>query len=63
MDASYFLSSIYPLQDVILSALTGVDAGFYLSGGTAASRAYLQHRFSEDLDLFVNDAAEFQLCS
>jgi hypothetical protein len=26
------------------------------TGGTAASRGYLGHRFSDDLDLFVNDA-------
>jgi hypothetical protein len=34
-----------------------------LTGGTAASRGYLQHRFSDDLDLFTNDAAEFPLWS
>ena len=63
MDASYFLTSIYPLQDSVLGALSGVDTGFYLSGGTAASRAYLNHRFSEDLDLFVNDDPAFPLWS
>lgn len=30
-----------------------------MTGGTAASRGYLNHRFSDDLDLFVNDDASF----
>jgi hypothetical protein len=38
-----------------------VETGFYLSGGTAASRGYLNHRFSDDLDLFVNDDRRFVL--
>ena len=32
-----------------------------MTGGTAASRGYLQHRFSDDLDLFANDEPEFGL--
>jgi len=36
---------------------------FYLTGGTAVSRAYLQHRFSDDLDLFVNYDKRFALWS
>lgn len=38
-----------------------VETGFYLTGGTAASRGYLQHRFSDDLDFFVNDDDRFGL--
>lgn len=38
-----------------------MDTGFYLTGGTAASRGYLQHRFSDDLDFFVNDDNHFGL--
>ncbi len=41
--------------------LAEVDTGFYLSGGTAASRVYLNHRYSEALDLFANDSREFAL--
>jgi hypothetical protein len=63
MDRSYYLDRLYPLQDRVLGAFAGADTGFYLSGGTAASRGYLHHRFSDDLDLFVNDAAEFGLWS
>lgn len=32
---------------------------FYLTGGTALSRFYLHHRYSDDLDLFVNRDKEF----
>jgi hypothetical protein len=38
-----------------------VSAGFYLSGGTAASRGYLHHRFSDDLDLFVNTKQDWRM--
>lgn len=61
MDAAYFLERLYPLQDEVLATLASADTGFYLSGGTAASRGFLQHRFSDDLDLFVNDDSSFGL--
>lgn len=32
-----------------------MNTPFYLTGGTALSRFYFNHRFSDDLDLFVND--------
>lgn len=54
---------LYPLQDAVLQSLRGVETGFYLTRGTAASRGYLQHRFSDDLDFFVNDDARFGLWS
>jgi hypothetical protein len=38
-----------------------VAHGFYLTGGTALARGYCQHRYSEVLDFFTNDAAEFGL--
>ena len=60
MDRSLFFDRLYPLQDV-LQVLSAAETGSYLSGGTAASRGYLQHRFSEDLDLFVNDDPSFGL--
>ena len=55
------MGRLYPLQDRILSALSRLDTEFYLTGGTAASRGYLQHRLSDDLDLFVNDDDRFTL--
>jgi len=51
MDAQYFFERLYPLQDAVLGVLSAVKTGFYLTGGTAASRGYLSHRFSENLDL------------
>lgn len=32
---------------------------FFLTGGTALSRFYLNHRFSDDLDFFINDDEKF----
>jgi len=45
-----------PLQERVLVALfeNGLgDRGYYLTGGTALSEFYLQHRYSDDLDLFT----------
>lgn len=45
-----------PLQEKVLLALfeNGLgDRGYYLTGGTALSEFYLQHRYSDDLDLFT----------
>ncbi len=61
MESSYYLERLYPLQDRVLSALSQLDTGFYLTGGTASARGYLQHRFSDDLDFFVNHDERFQL--
>lgn len=61
MNKEYYFRQLYPLQDRLLRAFGAADTSFYLSGGTAASRGYLQHRFSDDLDLFVNDEPRFAL--
>lgn len=45
---------LYPFQDQVLHSINGLETEFYLTGGTAASRGYLNHRFSEDLDFFLN---------
>jgi hypothetical protein len=52
---------LYQLQDWVLARLREVVHGFYLSGGTALARGYCHHRYSEDLDFFTNDVAEFTL--
>jgi hypothetical protein len=52
---------LYALQDAAARVLLGVDHAFYLTGGTALSRGYFGHRYSEDLDYFVNDRPEFSL--
>ncbi len=36
----------------------GVD--FYLTGETALSRCYLNHRYSDDLDFFINQAPDYK---
>jgi hypothetical protein len=54
-------NQLYTLQDWVLAQLRKEQHGFHLTGGTALSRGYYQHRYSEDLDLFANDAPEFEL--
>jgi hypothetical protein len=56
VDRSLYFDRLYPLQDKVLRAIGDCNTDFYLTGGTALSRAYLQHRFSDDLGLFVNTA-------
>lgn len=62
-EKSLYFDLLYPLQDSVLQVIGALDTGFYLTGGTASSRGYLHHRFSDDLDLFVNDDAHFGLWS
>lgn len=50
---------LYQIQDKVLLKLKPVLASFYLTGGTALGRFYLNHRFSEDLDFFMNQSAHF----
>ncbi len=61
MDRSFYFDRLYPFQDEVLKVVSGLDTGLYLTGGTTASRAYLNHRFSDDLDFFTNDSPEFEL--
>lgn len=60
MHDAYYQNTLYPLQDKILEAVGKLPVGFYLTGGTALSRAYLFHRYSDDLDFFVNNAPDFK---
>lgn len=61
IDKNWFEEKLYPFQDHILSVIGLLASPFYLGGGTAVSRGYLNHRYSEDLDLFMNDNSEFNL--
>jgi hypothetical protein len=61
MDRAFYFDTLYPLQDRVLKVINDVETWFYLSGGTASSRGYLHHRFSDDLELFVNDDQRFGL--
>lgn len=45
--------NIFKYQEKVLKLLAGRIADFYLSGGTALSWFYFQHRVSEDLDFFT----------
>lgn len=61
MDEHFYNHALYPFQDEVLNIINQADTGFYLTGGTAASRGYLHHRYSDDLDFFVNDEPDFTL--
>ncbi len=50
---------MYNIQDQVIFALSDLLEGFYLTGGTALDRFYLHHRYSEDLDFFINDVDNF----
>jgi len=60
-NTSYFFDRLSPLQDRVLALINPLETGLYLSGGTAASRGYLHHRFSDDIDLFADDQKNFVL--
>ncbi len=57
MPAEYYSNIIYPLQDKVIASFR--HSPFYLTGGTALSRGYYNHRYSDDLDYFVNDHPDF----
>ena len=54
MSEKFYQENLYPFQDGILNIVRKLNTPFYLTGGTALSRHYFNHRFSDDLDLFVN---------
>ncbi len=60
MPAAYYSAKLYPFMDKVLALISKADTAFYLTGGTALGRHYLHHRYSDDLDLFVNGAADFR---
>jgi len=53
-------AKLYPLQNRFLKFWETLNLPFYLTGGTALGRFYLNHRFSEDLDFFVNANSSFK---
>ncbi len=60
MSKKYYTNNLYPFQDSVLKLIMEVDDTFYLTGGTALGRHYLKHRYSDDLDLFVNRENNFK---
>lgn len=59
MRPEFYNTNLYPLQDRVLQIGEKINTKFYLTGGTALSRAWLQHRYSDDLDFFLNNDAAF----
>ena len=57
--SQYSEESLYPIQNGVLRAVESCKTRFYLTGGTALSRAYYRHRYSDDLDFFVNRDSEY----
>ncbi len=55
----YYEESLYPLQDGILNIVRNSGTPFFLTGGTALSRYYTHHRYSDDLDFFVVNDSRF----
>ena len=60
--AQYYEESLYPLQNKILRAVNGLSSPFYLTGGTALSRGYFNHRYSDDLDFFASQRPAVRGC-
>jgi hypothetical protein len=50
---------LYHLQDKFFSWWSKFDYPFYLTGGTALGRFYLNHRFSDDLDFFITEKSDY----
>ena len=42
-----------------MNTISKCGVRFFLTGGTTLSRAYYHHRYSDDLDFFVNDDDEY----
>ena len=66
MSKNYYTNNLYNLyrfQDLVLKLIMKVDDTFYLTGGTALGRHYLEHRYSDGLDLFVNRENNFKQLS
>jgi len=57
---NYYVEKLYPLQDGVMKIVKDLQLPFYLTGGTALSRFYYHHRYSDDLDYFVNNDPRFK---
>jgi len=59
MSGKFIRKNLYPLQDGVLNIVKKLSTPFYLTGGTALSRHYFEHRYSDDLDLFINNSKKY----
>src|SRR3972149_11010243 len=55
----FYMEKLYPLQDGVMNIIKKLSTPFFLTGGTALSRHYFNHRYSDDIDLFVNSDADY----
>ena len=59
LPSQYYEEKLYPLQDGVMNTISKCGVRFFLTGGTALSRAYYNHRYSDDLDFFVNNDDDY----
>jgi len=59
LPSQYYEENLYPLQDGVMNILQQSGTDFFLTGGTALSRAYYNHRYSDDLDFFINQSQTY----
>lgn len=60
MSNHFYKDNLYPLQDKVLKVIGTSDTPFYLTGGTVLGRFLLNHRYSDDLDFFLNSDSDFK---
>ena len=61
LPSQYYEENLYPMQDGVLNILRRSGTDFFLTGGTALSRGFYHHRYSDDLDLFLNRSQTFDI--
>lgn len=61
MSDHFYKDKLYPLQDRVLNEIASTNTSFYLTGGTVVGRFLLNHRYSDDLDFFLNANSNFQV--
>jgi len=59
LPSQYYEESLYPMQDGVLNILSQSGTNFFLTGGTALSRGYYHHRYSDDLDFFLDRSQSY----
>jgi hypothetical protein len=62
LPSQYYEEKLYPLQDGVMNTISKCGVRFFLTGGTALSRGYYNHRYSDDLDFFVHDDKDIKVC-
>lgn len=60
MSNHFYKDLLYPLQDRVLNQVAVSGTSFYMTGGTVLGRFLLNHRYSDDLDFFLNAATDFR---